>query len=220
MRFKVNFYIHIYDHPMYIIKNFDSPFKNIHLSYHDGEHYNSIRLKEDFEEDIPQDIPLSLMNCVEQSSSFLPSQDYQEDESVNEEENEKTEIQNNGKLNTNKEPIPDEIIVDGILIKELKEKTQKFKKSFMTQERLVLEERGDNKSCHCKYSGKKYKNCCLNKDVKGEHDKDKNIFYCDLEEFKQKIHYEIKDKNKISSSNSNTDLSVNNVTKQMERIFI
>jgi hypothetical protein len=36
MRFSVNFYIHIYNHPMYIVRNFDNPMKNIHLSYHDG----------------------------------------------------------------------------------------------------------------------------------------------------------------------------------------
>lgn len=36
MRFQVNIYIHIYNHPMYIIKNHDDPMKNIQLSYHDG----------------------------------------------------------------------------------------------------------------------------------------------------------------------------------------
>jgi OTU domain-containing protein 3 len=36
MRFSVNFYIHIYNHPMYIVRNFDNPMKNVHLSYHDG----------------------------------------------------------------------------------------------------------------------------------------------------------------------------------------
>ena len=36
MRFQVNFYIHIYNHPMYIVKNHDNPVRNMHLSYHDG----------------------------------------------------------------------------------------------------------------------------------------------------------------------------------------
>lgn len=36
MRFNINFFIHIYDHPMYIVKNHESPLKDIHLSYHDG----------------------------------------------------------------------------------------------------------------------------------------------------------------------------------------
>lgn len=36
MRFEVNIYIHIYNHPMYIIKNHDKPMKNLQLSYHDG----------------------------------------------------------------------------------------------------------------------------------------------------------------------------------------
>ena len=42
MKFKINFHIHIYNHPMYIVKNYDIPFKNIHLSYHDGVEYNKI----------------------------------------------------------------------------------------------------------------------------------------------------------------------------------
>ncbi len=42
MRFNVNFYIHIYNHAMYIVKNFDQPMKNIHMSYHDGVDYNNI----------------------------------------------------------------------------------------------------------------------------------------------------------------------------------
>jgi len=54
---------------MYIVKNFDNPDRNIHLSYHDGEHYNSIRLKDDFFEDVPHEISLDLINCVEQTTN-------------------------------------------------------------------------------------------------------------------------------------------------------
>ena len=49
---KVNFYIYIYQHPIYIVKNFDAPKYNIMLTYHDGKHYNSLRkLEEKTEEE-------------------------------------------------------------------------------------------------------------------------------------------------------------------------
>ena len=43
MALHVNFYIYIYQHPIYIVKNFDDPKQNIMLTYHDGKHYNSLR---------------------------------------------------------------------------------------------------------------------------------------------------------------------------------
>ena len=49
---KVNFYIYIYQHRIYIVKNFDNPKYNIMLTYHDGKHYNSLRkLEEKTEEE-------------------------------------------------------------------------------------------------------------------------------------------------------------------------
>ena len=44
MRFNVNFYIHIYNHPIFIVRNFEFPFTNVHLSYHDGVKHNNIRV--------------------------------------------------------------------------------------------------------------------------------------------------------------------------------
>ena len=44
---EANFYIYIYDHPMYIVNNFEKPKKNIKLTYHDGKHYNSLRKLEE-----------------------------------------------------------------------------------------------------------------------------------------------------------------------------
>ena len=38
-----NFYVYIHNHPMYVVKNFTDPKKNIMLTYHDGKHYNSLR---------------------------------------------------------------------------------------------------------------------------------------------------------------------------------
>ena len=43
MALHVNFYIYIYQQPIYIVKNWDDPKQNIMLTYHDGLHYNSLR---------------------------------------------------------------------------------------------------------------------------------------------------------------------------------
>jgi len=53
---QVNFYIYIYEHPLYIVKNFDEPKYNLMLTYHEGKHYNSLRkLEEKTEEDNSSD---------------------------------------------------------------------------------------------------------------------------------------------------------------------
>lgn len=44
---RVNFYIYIYQHPIYIVNNFDNPRQNIMLTYHEGKHYNSLRRLEE-----------------------------------------------------------------------------------------------------------------------------------------------------------------------------
>ena len=38
-----NFYIYIYKQPIYAVKNWESPDKNVLLTYHNGKHYNSLR---------------------------------------------------------------------------------------------------------------------------------------------------------------------------------
>ena len=44
---EANFYIYMLDQPMYIVKNFEKPKKNIMLTYHEGKHYNSLRKLEE-----------------------------------------------------------------------------------------------------------------------------------------------------------------------------
>lgn len=244
MRFNVNFYIHIYNHPMYIVKNFTEPLRNVQLSYHDGEHYNSVRLKDDFTEDIPIQIPLEMINCVEvttnmnalaeldnnttndnedeededeetkdthtKSDYYSNKNDMYDYEDENEKDSEKTE-----KINS------DDIIINGTTVKDFSEKqkkTDKFRKSILTQEGNILDEIKDFSKCHCD-TNKKYKNCCSTQDIKGEYDKDENVFYTDKEIFKSRFHYEIKSKeSKENKSNGNNE--VGTVTKHMERIFI
>jgi hypothetical protein len=231
MKFNVNFYIYIYDHPMYIVKNFDSPMRNLHLTYHDGSHYNSVRLKEDLEDDIPKIIPLEIINCVEQTTNIkalessenahVESNEESEDEIDYPKENNEENNEPNKTDQSNQSDGIDEIILNGVTIKDQKDKTNKLKKAIITQEGIVLDEVKDFSKCHCE-TNKKYKKCCIDFDISGEYDKLSNIFYCDLNVFKTKFHYEIKDKqcklNKQSSSDINGN--VNTVTKQMEKIFI
>ena len=44
---EANFYIYMLDQPMYIVKNFEKPKRNIMLTYHEGKHYNSLRKLEE-----------------------------------------------------------------------------------------------------------------------------------------------------------------------------
>lgn len=44
---EANFYIYMLDQPMYIVKNFEKPKKNVMLTYHEGKHYNSLRKLEE-----------------------------------------------------------------------------------------------------------------------------------------------------------------------------
>mmetsp|Transcript_5461 Transcript_5461/g.5598 ORF Transcript_5461/g.5598 Transcript_5461/m.5598 type:complete len:457 (+) Transcript_5461:1-1371(+) len=92
MSLKVNFFIHLYNRPLYIVKNLDTPSRNVFLSYHDGMHYNSVRLLEDFSSgETPPEIQMSLLTGVSQTqdSNALKDEDEGLEEEVeNEEEGE------------------------------------------------------------------------------------------------------------------------------------
>ena len=98
----------------------------------------------------------------------------------------------------------------------------------MTKDGLIIDPKKDNSKCHCG-TKKKYKNCCLAEDIKGEYDRDINIFYCDIEDFKKRFFYEVKEKientNKINSSsakmaNGIEDIETNSLSKRLDKIFI
>jgi OTU domain-containing protein 3 len=228
MHFNVNFYIHIYNHPMYIVKNWDFPSRNIQLSYHDGEHYNSVRLSDDFTEDIPIDIPLEMINCVEQSTDFESRDSELPDENNSSGEEEKSEtmekpIKNNTIEEESKQIQEGDdtfIVLNGTIIKDIKDKDkQNYKKCIISSEGIILEEVGDNKKCHCS-SNKKYKNCCVKNDIKGQYNKSDNIFYCDLHLFKSNQKYEIKSTKEKDEKSEKENGEVGSITKKMERIFI
>ena len=47
MALEANFYIYIHEQPCYVVKNWDNPKVNIMLTYHSGNHYNSLRKLEE-----------------------------------------------------------------------------------------------------------------------------------------------------------------------------
>lgn len=214
---------------MYIVKNWDHPFKNIHLSYHDGEHYNSIRLIDDFNDDIPIEIPLELINCVEQTTDLESIQNidnYDLDDNFNSEKNENNLNTEEDKVDEDKESKNDgEIVFHSTNIKDLKEKqiNEKIQKSIITEEGIIFNEINENKKCHCLLN-KKYKSCHSKTDFKGLYNKETNTFYCELGEFKSKFHHEIKEKpsdnGKIKENTIEQSNEINNLTKHIEKIFI
>ena len=54
--FSMDVVIHIYNQQPYYF-TVDDPKRVIHLSYHNGDHYNSIRWIDDINDDIPREIP-------------------------------------------------------------------------------------------------------------------------------------------------------------------
>jgi len=196
MRFVVNFYIHIYDHPMYIVRNFDNPVKTIHLSYHDGNHYNSVRLKDDFANEIPIPIPDEVLAGVSQTSDLTTLQQIEEknndlvdsEDELSETEKEYRKIEEEKKKYMEKDEEPaskaGQLTYKGIAIKDTDEKKKKRKyiRKLLTKEGQFLFEVGDDKKCHC-MSNKKYRNCCKAEDIMGDYDKDSEEFFCDVERF-------------------------------------
>ena len=81
MLLEANFYIYIYEHPMYIVKNFEKPKKNIMLTYHDGQHYNSLRkLEEKNNEDKEKEEKRKKEKENEENEENEESEDNEEDE--------------------------------------------------------------------------------------------------------------------------------------------
>lgn len=68
---EVNIRIHILGSPIWEIVNFDNTHKSIHLSYHDGDHYNSVRSITDDTDQPAADIPyiLERTQTVQQANS-------------------------------------------------------------------------------------------------------------------------------------------------------
>jgi len=63
--------------------------KNIHLSYHDGNHYNSVRLLNDVAEDIPPEISEDIIKGIQQTTDSTALNENEEN--GNDEEDNKNE---------------------------------------------------------------------------------------------------------------------------------
>ena len=78
---EANFYIYIHEHPMYVVKNFEKPKRNVMLTYHDGKHYNSLRkLEEKNKEDKEKEEKKKKEKENEENEENEDDEDDEEDE--------------------------------------------------------------------------------------------------------------------------------------------
>ena len=96
MLYSINIIVHVFDKPPFLFI-VDNPKKAIHLSYHNGDHYNSIRWKDDINDNIPKEMPTYI------DSVILPEDD-KEDESDSKNEYDVIPGINNG-MEDEKKPI-------------------------------------------------------------------------------------------------------------------
>eukprot|EP01130_Rhizamoeba_saxonica_P017370 TRINITY_DN8400_c0_g1_i1.p1 TRINITY_DN8400_c0_g1~~TRINITY_DN8400_c0_g1_i1.p1 ORF type:complete len:408 (-),score=72.13 TRINITY_DN8400_c0_g1_i1:128-1234(-) len=71
VRYVVNIIIHQLDQPRWEVINFSPDTRTIHLSYHDGDHYNSVRLSNDMGHGIPRTI--NLVDSKKAAEEIIPS---------------------------------------------------------------------------------------------------------------------------------------------------
>jgi hypothetical protein len=123
---------------MYIVRNFDTPMRNVHLSYHDGSHYNSVRLMEDVADDIPQVITEEILIGVQQTSDMttLLKIEEQTNEQLDNEEETKSEGSGSDyeeeykkyqKDNKEEKQKQNQLTYKGVTIKDIDEKQKKRK---------------------------------------------------------------------------------------------
>ena len=74
----MNAVIHIYNRPAYIFEVAD-PKKAIHLSYHQGNHYNSVRWIDDINDNIPRQLPTYVESAItiEEGKEIKEQNNYQ-----------------------------------------------------------------------------------------------------------------------------------------------
>ena len=122
MALKSNFYIYIHEQPIYVVKNWEEPEKNIMLTYHNGKHYNSLRkLEEKNNEDKEKEL--------KREENKNDNKKEKENEDIKEKnDNEKKESENNEEKNKNKE----------------NEKEDNKEKDEATKEEIEKKEKGKN----------------------------------------------------------------------------
>lgn len=218
----INFYVFMHNRPVYVIKNHDNPHRNIFLSYHDGMHYNSIRLINDFtENETPLLISLDLLTGIKQSQEIglLEDNDNDNDNDIDEDSNDNINEEHKVSKEDNDINNKNELKYKNISIVD----SSNIPKSIKTKQKILSEEgilyNITNKKCYCS-SSKKYKNCHFGKDILGEYDEDSNIFYCDLNRLKEIFKYSSlshKDKDKERDI---SDKETSIIQKKIEMIYI
>ena len=198
MKFNVNFYIHIFKQPMFIIKNFDKPTRDIHLSYHEGEHYNSVRLIGDNGNSPPSQIPLEILGISELSSKEPSTAKVVDYDLIAKSKVDEKEGDNNleilgEELEKLQLGVSLKLKYKGYNIKDIKdlivnEKDDLDKKLITHYDGEMYDEYIDYRKCHCT-SNKKYKSCCKNLDIIGTIKGDN--LYCDITKFKSSKAFEI-----------------------------
>ncbi len=233
----VNFYIFLYDRPMYIVKNFEIPNRNIYLSYHDAMHYNSVRLLEDFSKgEIPISIPLDLLTGVSKSQDAQMLNDNDNDiDSVNDESNEESENENEeqtvenekkkkddkmNKEDKEKKEKKDNFVFKGISICSIEDlsnnERKNLKKKKLSLEGIIYDiPKG---KCYCS-SNRKYKNCHEGKDVEGEFNTEESIFFCNLTDFSL-IFSSVLIETQISQKDNKEVKEMKELEKKLEMIYI
>eukprot|EP00826_Nyctotherus_ovalis_P025167 TRINITY_DN1946_c0_g2_i8.p1 TRINITY_DN1946_c0_g2~~TRINITY_DN1946_c0_g2_i8.p1 ORF type:complete len:329 (-),score=88.42 TRINITY_DN1946_c0_g2_i8:92-1078(-) len=63
MLYSMNAVVHIYNQPAYIFET-KEPQKAIHLSYHQGDHYNSVRFADDINDNVPKELATYVESAV------------------------------------------------------------------------------------------------------------------------------------------------------------
>ena len=241
MLLNVNFYIFLYNRPLYIVKNHDIPIRNIYLSYHEGNHYNSVRLIDDFSQDEqPPEIPLSILTGVEQTNDANALQDIDDDEldeeleneleneKAEEEEtkNEKKKEENNTNKNLNENPEKEEDdflfyykdikIMSFTVLEKLKEKENEKIKNKREENAFIYSDDEFKNESNNKNPSKKEKNKNKGKNGKKPKANNKNLKEEKEEEMRKKQENELL--NEINND-INSELSLVNQILNRDGIF-
>ncbi len=146
---------------------------------------------------MPQDIPMSLIEGIN-IEVVNEAKEHSEDEASGEEKE--------------KEDSSLEINFSDFSVKDIlhKDDSKTFEYILTDKQELIVVPNEYSK-CYCGKTNKKFKNCCLGKEFRGEYDKEKKVFYCDMENLKKKYHL---------TEKKNEKNEVFNLSKQMDKIFI
>lgn len=182
---EVNIKIHRLNEPVWEILNFTQK-RSINLSYHDGDHYNSVRVKGDLTNEIPKLVPENLV-VIESKEEFIMN-GFQECAEYVKEAYGFEDIGKTIKVLKRMYGEPPDIelvlenigkIMDEVYREEEEEKIEKREKEKGKEKHLVQGKKpivlpNNKQKCWCG-SGKIYKKCCKATDYLRETEEEKII---------------------------------------------